>query len=70
MHYVYQDGKTVYKFAVKNMNKQQRLRKTKDATLAAMDTMDTAQLIQSKDKEEKVNEGEPLWLKDKKKIIH
>ena len=33
------------KFAVKNMNKQQRLRKTKDATIASMDRMDTAQLM-------------------------
>eukprot|EP01084_Bolivina_argentea_P268180 455445_1 len=37
------------KFAVKNMNKQQRLKKTKDATFAAMDRMDTAQLINEKD---------------------
>ena len=33
------------KFAVKNMNAQKRLRKTKTATVAAMDKMDTAALM-------------------------
>merc|ERR1719242_934217 len=37
------------KFAVKNMNKQTRLRKTKTATVAAMDKMDTSVLMADDD---------------------